>query len=254
MNPTLGNWLRQPTTMFGLAMIVCAGLLTVFGYIPATVFGCVMVPALGLIGVNDKTAFASDAELLAVDAVTSATSGAITANLPRLVKEAMTVAADLGGSTPVAVTPSIGLGSIAPHLGMVLALLLTCSLLVACASGSGPSVPLPPAPTTASQALYEAESAFDIALLQAGVYAKLPRCGAPGAPATGCSNAATVATLYQDAQKGSAALATAKAALLAFEALINPTKSDIAKFNDVVTAAGSAVLSLTQFVASTKGN
>lgn len=129
-----GSWLRQPTTMLGLAMIVCALMMALLGLVPAATFLCVLVPALGLMGLNDNTAFTDDIKTLAVDAVTSVTENHLQANLPRIIQEGMKAAAALTARAAV-----IGL------------LVLTSLCLAAC--GTAPSVSGTTAPTTAAQIL-----------------------------------------------------------------------------------------------------
>ena len=99
MDSTFQTWVRQPTTMLGLAMIVSAFLMALFGLIPVAMFVCVLMPALGLVGVNDNTAAAEDAKMFATDVIASVTTNHLTENLPRLLGEAMRTATDLTKKT-----------------------------------------------------------------------------------------------------------------------------------------------------------
>jgi hypothetical protein len=96
MISTLNSWMRQPTTMLGLAMAAASLALCALGLISPAAFGCVLGPALGLMFVDDNTAFSGDLKALLIDAVTTETSGTLKSALPGLIRQSMAVIADAG--------------------------------------------------------------------------------------------------------------------------------------------------------------
>lgn len=91
----LNPWIRQPTTMIGLALAAASMALTVLGAINGETLVCLLVPALGLVGIDDNTKAAADLRTLATDAAESLAMGHLRENLPRLVKEGVAAALDV---------------------------------------------------------------------------------------------------------------------------------------------------------------
>jgi hypothetical protein len=115
--------------------------------------------------------------------------------------------------------------------------------LAACAQNIA-GVTTMPAPKTPDQALFEAETDFDLVLKQGVVYAALPRCSTTvTAP---CSTAATVAQVYQAVAKAASTLGAARTAVQAYDALSAPGASDLSK----AIAAVSALLTLVPEIAA----
>lgn len=75
MIQSLEPWLRQPTTMVGLALIFSSVALALCGIISGEALVCILPSACGLIGFDDHTAFRHDAPALAASALRAAEGG-----------------------------------------------------------------------------------------------------------------------------------------------------------------------------------
>jgi hypothetical protein len=129
---------------------------------------------------------------------------------------------------------------------------ITCLAAVLVLSGCAKNVAgvtTMPAPKTPDQALFEAETDFDLVLKQAEVYAALPRCSA--SVTTACATAPVIIQIYQAATKGAQALAAAKTAVQAYDALSAPGATDLSKATASVAALVALVPQITALLPAT---
>ena len=91
-------WLRQPTTMLGLAVLFTATGLALCGVISGAAYGCVLPAALGLMGFDDNSMLENDTRVIATHAVTAVVEKQLLERLPELLNDAVKLAADAGAA------------------------------------------------------------------------------------------------------------------------------------------------------------
>lgn len=131
---------------------------------------------------------------------------------------------------------------------LVASLLLSVPLLSGCGQNVA-GVQTLPAPKTAMQGVFEAETAFDVVLKQAGLYAGLKVCGTPDATPI-CSTKANVASLYALGQKGVQAIGIAKIAALAVDTTAAPDQTTQQRLTNALNGVVSVTTSVAQLLAT----
>jgi hypothetical protein len=106
----------------------------------------------------------------------------------------------------------------------------------------------PPVPKSPDQALFDAHSAYDAALVVVTNYGAAPLC--PGNTwAAGCANGPFLVHAKHASDAAYAALIAAQPLVDAYNALPSPTAGDLAKAQAAVTAAGQEVQAVSALAA-----